>query len=265
MPTLKRVFSAGAPVPSTALERFSRMLPSDANIFTTYGATEALPVTSIESREILSETAAKTDTGAGVCVGRPVQNMEVHIIPISDEAIPNWNESQKLPDGDIGEIVARGKNVTHAYFNRDHATQLAKIHSGDSFFHRMGDLGYFDDQGRLWFCGRKGHRVETKSGTMFTIPCEAVFNTHPQVYRSALVGVKIRDEIQPVLCVELEKGTAKINREKIRGELLEIGGSQPHTSVIKTILFHKAFPVDIRHNSKIFREKLTLWAQKELS
>jgi acyl-CoA synthetase (AMP-forming)/AMP-acid ligase II len=150
--------------------------------------------------------------------------------------------------------------VTPAYYHRPEATALAKIAlPGGGFFHRMGDVGYLDDRGRIWFCGRKSHRVITKSTTLFTIPCEAIFNTHSAVFRTALVGVNG----EPVLCVEREPGHA-IGDEPLRRELLEIGAKHTHTAGIRTILFHPAFPVDIRHNAKIFREKLAVWAAKRV-
>src|SRR6202030_3608242 len=119
-----------------------------------------------------------------------------------DGPLPAWDDGLRLPAGEIGEIVARGPTVTHSYFNRDEASALAKIKDGGGGIrHRMGDLGYLDEQGRVWFCGRKSHRVITTDGTLYTIPCEAVFNTHPAVYRSALVGVGRNGTREPVLCV----------------------------------------------------------------
>ena len=82
---------------------------------------------------------------------------------------------------------------------------------------------------------------------------------------AALVGVGAPGSQQPVLCVELEKRCGKSEQELIRRELLELGSSFPHTKEIREILFHPAFPVDIRHNAKIFREKLALWAGDNLS
>jgi len=125
----------------------------------------------------------------------------------------------------------------------------------------MGDLGWIDRQKRLWFCGRKSHRIITETRTLFTIPCEAIFNRHPLVFRSALVGVRPRPKQKPVICIELEKTPRKKNKQKITEELLELAKESVLTQEIDTILYHKAFPVDIRHNSKIFREKLTVWAQ----
>ena len=155
--------------------------------------------------------------------------------------------------------------MTRSYYNRPESTQLAKINAPQpgGFYHRMGDLGYRDQHGRIWFCGRKAHRVCTTQGPLFTIPCEAIFNTHAKVFRSALVGVGMAGQLQPVICIELEKATDPAAQAEIRQELLVIGRSCPVTQEIRTVLFHPAFPVDIRHNAKIFREKLAVWAQEQ--
>jgi acyl-CoA synthetase (AMP-forming)/AMP-acid ligase II len=266
LPSLKRAISAGAPVPATVLERFSNMLSHEAEVFTPYGATEALPVCSIGSKEILTETRHATDHGQGVCVGRPVPGIELEIISISDEPIDRWDETLKLAVGEIGEIVVKGPQVTQCYFNRPESTALGKIPDPEhnSFYHRMGDLGYRDTHGRIWFCGRKAHRVITSEITLFTIPCEAIFNTHKDVFRTALVGVGTPGQQRPVLCVELEKGADRSDLDRTHRELLAIGVEHPITRGIKTCLFHPAFPVDIRHNAKIFREKLAVWATEKL-
>ena len=264
--TLKRVISAGAPVPSAVLRRFGSMLEGDAQIFTPYGATEALPVCSIGSREVLTETWRLTNEGGGVCVGRPVEGIELEIIEINDGPVDEWHEGLKLDNGDIGEIVVKGPQATRSYYNRDDSTRLAKIADPErgGFYHRMGDLGYRDGTGRIWFCGRKSHRIITAKGDIFTIPVEAIFNTHEKVFRTALVGIGEPGDMRPVLCVELEKGINQSEKERIRAELMEIGKKHEVTSDIDTILFHPAFPVDIRHNAKIFREKLAPWAREQL-
>ncbi|WP_422931660.1 fatty acid CoA ligase family protein [Singulisphaera sp. PoT] len=267
--TLRRAISAGAPVPAEVLATFAGILEPSALIHTPYGATEALPVCSISSALILGETRQRTDEGAGVCVGTPVDGVTVRIIKISDEPIASWDDSLLVPDGEIGEIVVQGTNVTREYFHRPESTALAKIEAEPGrFYHRMGDLGYRDDRGRIWFCGRKAHRVVTERGPLFTIPCEAVFNTHPAVFRTALVGVGVPGRMRPVLCVELNRPAngerVRIDLDSIRRELLEVGRKYPHTRDIDMILYHPAFPVDIRHNAKIFREKLAVWAARKL-
>ncbi len=265
LPTLKRVFSAGAPVAPAVLERFSKMLEADARIYTPYGATEALPVAAIECREILGETRFEAEMGGGYCVGLPMERVEVRIIRISDEPIAKWSDELLVAQGEVGEIVVKGPNVTREYFNRPDLTALAKIRDvAGGIYHRMGDLGRFDERGRLWFCGRKSHRVTTTTGDMYTIPCEAVFNVHPKVFRTALVGIGERGKQKPVLCVELEKSESSADHKKITNELLLLGAAHPHTQNIRTILFHHSFPVDIRHNAKIGREKLAHWAAKRV-
>jgi acyl-coenzyme A synthetase/AMP-(fatty) acid ligase len=265
LPTLKRVVSAGAPVAAANIDQFSAMLEADAQIHTPYGATEAVPIISIASDEILSETRKLSDQGYGYCVGRPIDDLDVRIIAITDAPISHWSDDLMLSPGEIGEIVVRGDLVTRRYFRRPEADALAKIEDDRSFWHRMGDLGWQDTKGRIWFCGRKSHRVVTVEETLFTIPCEAIFNQHPDVYRSALVGIGPRQDQVPVMCIELENGVSIRSRSRIKKELITTAQANPLTHNIQHILFNKAFPVDIRHNSKIFREKLAVWAEKRIN
>jgi acyl-CoA synthetase (AMP-forming)/AMP-acid ligase II len=266
-PSLRRVISAGAPVPAVVLERFARLLSPGAQVHTPYGATEALPVCSIGSDEILRSCRALTDRGAGVCVGRPVEGVRVAVIAITDGPISRWSKDLTVPVGQVGEIVVQGPVVTREYFNQPEATALAKIPDPESggFYHRMGDLGYLDDHGRVWFCGRKAQRVTTPNGTLFTVPCEAVFNTHPEVFRTALVGVGGgAGRYEPVLCVELEQKRRRKERQRIAGELLALGSAYGHTRDVRAVLFHPSFPVDARHNAKIDRAELARWATRKL-
>jgi acyl-CoA synthetase (AMP-forming)/AMP-acid ligase II len=266
-PSIRRVLSAGAPVSPEIIERFVRRLAPGVQIFTPYGATESLPVAVIGSDEILGETRHRTAQGGGTCVGRPVLGMQVSIIHITDEPIPEWDDSLLVPAGEIGEIVVHGANVTQEYFQRPDLTALAKIHdpAAKRMRHRMGDVGYLDEQGRLWFCGRKSHRVVTAERTYYTEPVEGIFNTHPDVFRTALVGVVRSGVVQPVLCVEREADRRGRSKDLLTAELLELGAKFEQTRPIQTILYHDSFPVDIRHNSKIFREKLAVWADQVLS
>ena len=263
-PSLKRVISAGAPTLPSNVARFSALLTGDAQIHSGYGATEAMPVTSIGSREILAETAALSEAGRGTCVGKPLPGMTVRIIAISDEPIPVWSEALCLPGGKIGEIAVRGPVVTRGYFERPRDDALSKIRQGDTFWHRMGDLGWQDETGRIWFCGRKNHRVVTADETLFTIPCEAIFNRHPAVFRSALVGVGPAGAQKPVICIEPKNRLSEKSRAALRAELLGMARETALTQAIETVLIHPSFPVDVRHNSKIFREQLAVWAEKRM-
>lgn len=264
-PSLRQVVMAGAPVPPKIHERFQSILGEHGETHTPYGATESLPVCDMTGREVLAETATQTRRGHGICIGRPVPRMTVEIIRIDDEPIPAWDDRLIVPSGEVGEIVVKGPTVTKQYHNNDRATALHKMADGDEIRHRIGDLGYRDDKGRIWFCGRKGHRVQTPQGLMLTICCEAVFNEHPNVARSALVGIGERPEQVPAIVVEPETMPAHAEeRARMESELLALGAKNVATRDIKTVLFHPSFPVDIRHNAKINRESLTNWAAEQL-
>ncbi len=268
IPTLRRVLSAGAPVPPHVLRRMKQIVHPDGRMHTPYGATEALPVASISDAEVLGETADKTARGAGTCVGHRFPGIDWKVIRIVDGPLRTFDEVEPLPHGEIGELMVRGPVVTTEYVTQVEANALHKVVDGESFWHRMGDVGYLDDQDRFWYCGRKSHRVRTASGTLYTDPCEAIFNQHPRVYRSALVGVGKPDNQRAVIIVETwpdQVCKSDADRQLFVAELLELASQHPLTAGIHDILLHPSLPVDIRHNSKIFREKLAVWAQKALS
>ena len=263
LPSLRRVLMAGAPVSPTVLERVHHILSDSAEAHTPYGATEALPVSSITAREVLRKTAELTRAGQGTCVGRPFPGITLRVIRITDEVIPAWDDRLVLPRGQIGELVVKGPVVTREYFRRERDTALAKIKDGDAWWHRMGDIGYLDEQDRVWYCGRTTDRVQTAFSTLFTDPCEAIFNQHPGVFRSALVGIGPAGHQRPVIIIEPHPGKFPATADeatRFRDELLQLGAAYPVTDGITTVLFHRAFPVDVRHNVKIARDKLALWA-----
>jgi acyl-CoA synthetase (AMP-forming)/AMP-acid ligase II len=264
--SLKRVISAGAPATLPSIETFTQLLRDNVPVLTSYGATESLPLTKISSADLL-KTSHITDNGGGICVGTPVNGVEVSIIDISEDSIETWHDNLALPINTIGEIVVKGDMVSQQYYHRDIATSQAKINDGQQVRHRMGDLGYLDESGMLWMCGRKAHRVITEKKILFSIPCERIFNTNNVVKRSALVGVTINHKRMPVLCVELTDEAKKDNNfdESVLFSALKISAlAHKQTSTISHFLIHDDFPVDIRHNAKIFREKLAVWAQQEL-
>lgn len=264
---MKKVFMFGAPVMPDLVCKMKDCL-ADGEVFTPYGATEALPLTLISGDEILRDTADKTAKGNGVCVGSAIGGAEIRIIEISEKPIAGWTGSLQVAPGQVGEVTVRGAVVTREYLNRPKQTAAAKIGDGEGFWHRMGDLGYLDEKQRLWFCGRKSHRVETAQGVMLPIPCETVFNRHPRVARSALVGIGPPWKQCPVLVVEPRPDARPRSAEDeatFTSELLELARGDERTRRISTVLFHDAFPMDVRHNAKIRREVLAAWAERKLS
>ncbi|WP_076409876.1 olefin beta-lactone synthetase [Shewanella sp. UCD-KL12] len=265
--SIQRVISAGAPATIASIKHFSKMLNDGVEVLNSYGATESLPLSKMGS-QALFKTTEVTDSGGGICVGDAINGVDIAIIEITEQPIAQWSDSLRLEAGQIGEIVVKGPMVSQSYYRRDSATEQAKIKDGELSRHRMGDLGYLDSEGKLWMCGRKAHRVDASSGKRyFSIPAERIFNTHPQVKRSALVGVEVRNqsgsEIVPLLCIELEQSLSCSLGAGLYAELNAIAEQHSQTEGITRFLIHPEFPVDIRHNAKIFREKLAVWAQNK--
>jgi acyl-CoA synthetase (AMP-forming)/AMP-acid ligase II len=264
LPSLKKVLMAGAPVTADLHRAVKQIIAGDGEIMAPYGATEALPVANFTGSEMLAETAALTAQGQGYCVGYPNPGINIRVItPVEDE-ISSWNDQFVLPPNEIGEIVVQGDVVKKEYFNNPQHNLMSTIINADgSSWHRMGDMGYFDAKGRLWFCGRKNHRVITPGRTYYSVCSEAIFNQHPDVSRTALTGVNG----EPALFIEPRPGKfpeSKAAKAEFISELKKLGQAYPFTSGIQTFLFHRSFPVDIRHNAKIFREKLAVLAAKTL-
>jgi olefin beta-lactone synthetase len=313
LPGVKRILLAGAPVPPALFALMRRVFPAAA-LHSPYGATEALPVSSVSAEEVLGEagpetggdprvsdpiignrkakiensrgTAAETARGRGTCVGRPVAEIEVRIIAIEDGPIATLEDARLLPPGEIGEIIVRGPVVTEVYDLLPEATARAKIQTPnpkvqtdcapDAFgglefgslefgisaarsaavWHRMGDAGYFDATGRLWFCGRVAERVETPHGPLFPDCIEPVFNQHPRVCRTALIGFGPRGKQVAALAVECwpdRRPRGGADRRALGRELRELGAASERTDRIRVFYFVKRFPVDVRHNAKIHR------------
>jgi len=261
LPTLKKVFMAGAPVASEISQRVKDIIPN-GEAYTPYGATEALPVTLASTAEI-GNVAVSTATGGeqGTVVGKPVSGVSIKIIKQVDAPLEDISKTAEVGPNEIGEIIVSGDNVSPGYYLRPETTQLSKIKDGSKFWHRMGDVGYLDKSGTLFFCGRKVHRVLTDSRVYYSVPTERLFNVHPKVRRSALVTLdKGRG---PAIVVEPQPQHwpgNKEEREKFIAELRELGTRSPITSNLRHFFFHKSFPVDARHNAKIFRDVLGTWA-----
>ena len=250
LPGVRRALSAGAPVSPAVVERMHLALDANADIHTPYGATECLPVATIAGRELVGALSAGNRAGKGICVGRPLDANQVRIIKITDQALARLHDSREAAPGEIGEICVAGPTVTDAYWQREAQTRLAKmLDEQGTTWHRMGDVGWMDEAGRLWYCGRKSERVITAEGTLYTECVEGIVNAVRGVYRSALVGLG-PEGCTPAVVVEPEPGQRKASLiARVAERLAEHDG----TRAIRRIELQKSLPVDIRHNAKIRR------------
>ena len=252
--SIKRIFLAGAPVHPLLLKRVQALVPL-GEVFTPYGATEALPIAYISAKEVIEDTYFLTLQGKGTCVGHALPGVQIRIIPIKNEALSQL--PKELPTGEVGEITVCAPYISKSYLNDPSATAKAKISNDGKIWHRMGDLGYKDEQGRLWFCGRKVERVVCQEHTFYTDCCEAVFNTHKAVFRSALIAFEKEGKTLPAVVIELKRKLSAFQAKNLLQELRELAQTMETTREISHFCFYKKFPVDVRHNAKIHRLTLT--------
>lgn len=267
LPSIRRAFSGGAPIPFKMVRRLSALLPNGV-MHTPYGTTEVTPISTIDANEISRDTAHLARLGHGTCVGRVVPGLQVQIIDITEQALPHWRDVRLMPPGAIGEIVVKGPLVSPRYHLDPVNTALSKIQPDegddpDQPWHRTGDTGYVDAQGRLWFCGRIRHIVQVDGQRYFSVQAEEILNAEPEVWRSALVGATVQG--QTCLCVVVEfypehkAGITPERLQALRDKLDGLGFPVRHV-----LPYPHTFPVDKRHNSKIERHLLARWAQQHL-
>ncbi len=249
---LRMVLSAGAPVPSETLRAVAALAPA-ANLHTPYGMTEVLPVADIELTEI---TAAEADEpNGGVCVGPAVSGVEVRIVPLGfdpdelPEAVAAWP---------MGEILVRAPWVSDGYLGLWATERAARPGSGE--WHRSGDVGHLDAQGRLWVEGRAVHVIHGVDGPITPVPVERAVERALGVRRSAAVGVGPVGSQQLVVVLEVPGASAGV-AEAPMAERARTAIDRPLASVLVV----PALPVDIRHNAKIDRAAVAVWADDVLA
>ncbi len=269
LPQIRRILCAGIAVRPAVMSLLKKVLPN-AEIHSPYGATENLPVADVTAETVVAETGALTLAGFGTCAGTIVPGNRVRIVATTNEILETFgattNPKEKFRGFVVGEICVNGPTTTKSYDNDNNATRHAKIRdlADNSLWHRMGDLGYLDNKGRLWFLGRKVERVVTRAGTLYTEACEPVFDAHPAVFRSALIGIVAGDDVVPAMVFELRAGTPKSDHASILAELREIAAKCESTrSIKKFLIFPKKFPVDVRHNAKIHRLSIRKFYEKK--
>jgi acyl-CoA synthetase (AMP-forming)/AMP-acid ligase II len=261
LPTLRHAIAAGAPVPAKLHGRLAALMHPEGRLHTPYGATEAMPLTTIDTTSLADRWEASRN-GYGTCVGRPLPGIQLHVIRVTDDPISSWSGDLCVPSGVVGELVVGGAVVSPAYPHLPQENARAKIRCDGHTLHRTGDLARVDAEGRVWFCGRKSHRIETRDGMLPSGPLENIFDQHPGIFRSAVVGIGTPGAQTPVACVELEPGVRFSSR--LVAELRALADATPFRGVVTRFLPHRGFPVDARHNSKIRREDLAVWAARSL-
>lgn len=266
--SLKYLVMFGAPVPLSLHEKLLKILPN-GDTYTPYGATESLPITLAQGSHILEETAQKTLEGQGTCIGKVIDNVEVQIIDKNaDDHLTDISQVSFLKKNEIGEIIVKSSTTTQSYYQLPIETKNCKIldpKNPNQKWHRMGDLGYLDDNDLLWFCGRKAHTVSLMlNGELkdfYSICIEVFFNQIQGVKKSALIQIEKQKSIGIVLEFEDQKN---INKGQVIDDIKKIQQTVHQASFIDQFYECPSLPVDVRHNIKIDRKKLEIWVKEGL-
>ncbi|MFD6908455.1 AMP-binding protein [Streptomyces sp. NPDC060077] len=247
LPSVRQILSFGAPLRLRLVDALRRAVPDDAEILSVYGATECLPVSAIGDHELRASRVRPPAGHAGTCLGRSLPGVRARILDADTTG--------------AGEIAVTGPTVSPAYHARPDADAATKSDTGHGVLHRTGDLGRLDDEGRLWFLGRKAHLVTGAGFTLATEDIEAAADTAPGIRRTALVGVGTSVCQLPVLCVEPLPSTP---RAAALAAVRAVLRDHPQGHRVAALLIRTGFPTDPRHNSKIDRMRLAGWAAGRL-
>ncbi|SCL73501.1 Acyl-CoA synthetase (AMP-forming)/AMP-acid ligase II [Micromonospora peucetia] len=245
------LLSAGAPVPAVLLTQTRALMPK-AQPHTPYGMTEVLPVTDITLDEIVD-----TEPGDGVCVGRPLPGVQVAIAALDPTGTPS--EQPGCAPGLTGEILVRAGHAKDRY---DALWLTERDSSRNPGWHRTGDVGYLDPDGRLWVQGRLAHILVTSDGVLSPVGIEQQVESLPQIARAAVVGVGPPGVAQVVVIAETLPGA---RRARLASRELADAVRTAAAPPVAAVLVVPSLPTDIRHNSKIDRTRLRRWAERVLA
>lgn len=251
---IRVLLSAGAPIPTTLLNQLQPLVPN-ASLHTPYGMTEALPVTDVQLEEIReAEARSITGTGNGVCVGKAVPGAEISI-----SALDTTGRATGAPSavpGITGEILVRAPHVLDRYY-RLWATERES--SRTPGWHRTGDVGHLDADGRLWVEGRLAHIVTSPVGVVTPVGAEQAIEQLEAVRQAAVVGVGPSGTQAVVAVVSGEgRGKAGLAAGSLADAVRE--AVRPSGVQLSAVLTLPELPTDIRHNAKIDRTAVARWA-----
>ncbi len=257
---VRLLLSAGAPLRASLLAAAGKLFPN-AVAHTPYGMTEALPTASISLPQIHEAMAGRPPLAAGVCVGLPVVGTDVRIAPLDRNGLPAERLSNE--PGIVGEIIIRAPHMRDGYDRLWHTESLASQPSG---WHRSGDVGQLDEEGRLWVGGRIGHVITTPTGVVTPVGIEQEIEEIDGVALAAVVGVGPVGTQQLVVVAELDSPDRKPQLADLSLiDQVRAAAGQAGSPDIAAVLLVPELPVDRRHNSKIDRTRLAAWADKILA
>ncbi|GAB3546449.1 alpha/beta fold hydrolase [Arthrobacter tumbae] len=252
---IRVLLSAGAPIPVNLLEQLQPLVPN-ASLHTPYGMTEALPVTDTQLEDIRGAVGGTVaGAGNGVCVGKAVPGAEIRISALDTTGAATGDPSDSARN--TGEILVRAPHIKDRYF-RLWATERAS--SRTAGWHRTGDVGHLDADGRLWVEGRLAHVITSAEGVLTPVGPEQAIESLEEIRQAAVVGVGPTGTQAVVAVVVAVEGADRAGLAP--GPLSDMvrDAVRPSGVRLAAVLTLPALPTDIRHNAKIDRTAVAAWA-----
>jgi acyl-CoA synthetase (AMP-forming)/AMP-acid ligase II len=242
LPSLKKLFTGGAPVFPHLLDQMQALAPN-AEVVALYGSTEAEPIAHASLREMDAEDIKAMLAGKGLLTGVPVASIQLRILRDQwGKAIAPLTAAEFAAEGrkagEPGEIVVSGKHVLQGYLH-GRGDEETKFRVDGIVWHRTGDAGYLDERGRLWLLGRCSARIRDAHGDLWPFAAETAVYQDPRVRRAALVAHRGKR----ILVVEFHQGQGSVDVNALRNSL-----AWAHIDEVRPC---RTVPVDKRHNAKI--------------
>ena len=268
MGTVRRVLVGGSAVSFDLLKQMDRATRPGASVVL-YGSSEAEPLAILEGHDEIERAERAMRSGGGLCLGypRPALDMQIRALPpgLHTAGLDEGGlVAASLPVGHIGELVVRGRHVSRRYFGDPGAEAAQKIRTSDGLrWHRLGDLGYLDEEGRVYVVGRINDTVQRRGRSLYPLVVEPLVEQLPFVRRCGLVGHPRKGMNRSILAYEpADPGARRRDRrdreETIRAECDRIG------VIIDQVVVVDHIPVDPRHNGKVQRDELTKVCRRQL-
>lgn len=215
--SLRYCSQAGGHMARTTKEALLEILPKQTQLFVMYGATEASARLSYVEPERLID---KIDS-----IGRPIPGVTMSVL---------GEDGAELSPGQVGEIVARGANITSGYWRDADATQAALSEHG----YHTGDLGYCDQDAYLYLTGRKDHQLKVGGHRINPVEIEEALMATGLAVEVSVLGLP-----DPLLGNKLVAVVVAIDQTVDARKILSLCSKKlPKHKLPQDVLFVKSLP-----------------------
>jgi amino acid adenylation domain-containing protein len=197
--SVRYLSNTAAALPPAHIHRLEDLFPR-ATIYSMYGLTECTRVSYVEPSRLHEKIAS---------VGKAMPNEEVYIV---DE------DGRRVAAGEVGELVIRGANVMRGYWGKPWET-AERLRDGEILGEKVlhsGDLFRMDEEGFLYFVGRKDDIFKCKGEKISPREIENVLYALPEIAEAAVLGVEDPIDGQAIKAYVVPREGSRLDEACIR-------------------------------------------------